>query len=394
MKYLNPCKSLAWTLGFFLTVIAGLLPAGAPGEAQAFTYLVGRNGAGKTFLLLDWAMHIAAGMPWQGRAVQRGPVLYVYGEGTMKRRVAAWRAAHRVPDGATVGVTFVPGVVNLLDERDVRAFLAEIQRGDHGPVPVLVILETFTRMTPGGKENDPETHSHVLASTGLLQRELGAAVVLSGHTPWATDQQRPRGHSMTPDGADAVYLLENPDNAGALRLSPQKNREDEWPLVITLKLTRQDASLVIDADRAAGAAGGPTSRGGKSAQTRETILHAMVDGATWGIAGLMAATGLAKDSVRNHLQALEAAGRVVVVIPTAKRGQPKGWRVAGDSAMGRSLIEREIAPSQSPNPDQATGFGDLATSGENRSIAESPNAGDGGRQVEGRGDADDAEVEA
>ncbi len=125
----------AWAIDAFLP-LGGLIE------------LVGRWGAGKSFLLLDWSMHIAAGMPWQGRKVQRGPVLYVFAEGSMKARVAAWRAAHGVADDNTIGVRFGAGVVNFLSDDAVGAFIGDINAERLGPSPVMIVFETLTRMTP------------------------------------------------------------------------------------------------------------------------------------------------------------------------------------------------------------------------------------------------------
>src|SRR2546422_8198989 len=42
-----------------------------------YTTLFRSSGGGKTFVSLDWALCIATGKPWRGRAVKRGPVVYV-----------------------------------------------------------------------------------------------------------------------------------------------------------------------------------------------------------------------------------------------------------------------------------------------------------------------------
>src|SRR4051794_39667006 len=55
-------------------LIDGLLPK------TGLTVLYGESGAGKTFVTLDLACHIAAGRPWRGMAVEQGVVVYVAAE--------------------------------------------------------------------------------------------------------------------------------------------------------------------------------------------------------------------------------------------------------------------------------------------------------------------------
>jgi ABC-type glutathione transport system ATPase component len=43
-----------------------------PGELHA---LVGPSGSGKSFVALDWALCVAAGIPWHGRETIQGKVL-------------------------------------------------------------------------------------------------------------------------------------------------------------------------------------------------------------------------------------------------------------------------------------------------------------------------------
>ncbi len=214
-------------------LIDGLLPKGG------LTLLVGRYGAGKSFLAIDWLMHLAAGRDWQGRTARPGPGLYVYAEGSMKRRVAAWRAAHGIRPDEGVGVVFVPSSVNLLDEGTVAWFLGQIT-----DPPAAIVFDTKTRMTPGGDENDSVTNGLLLASCGRIQAATGATVILVGHTPWDAEQQRPRGHSSLADAADAIYLLEN--QGGALTLTCQKLRDGEAPPKTYLTLVSQDGALVVE----------------------------------------------------------------------------------------------------------------------------------------------------
>ena len=59
----------------------------------------GPSGGGKTFVVLEWALRMAAGMTdWNGAKVSPGPVVYLAGEGHhgLRGRVAAWKQHYDV----------------------------------------------------------------------------------------------------------------------------------------------------------------------------------------------------------------------------------------------------------------------------------------------------------
>ena len=56
-------------------IIKGLL------YMDALGVLHGRTSQHKTFVMLDWAFHIAAGLPWFGRKTRQGVVVFVATEG-------------------------------------------------------------------------------------------------------------------------------------------------------------------------------------------------------------------------------------------------------------------------------------------------------------------------
>ena len=82
----------------------------------AMSVIYGESGCGKTFFALDRALHVAAGIPWRGREVDRGGVLYLALEGShgIRNRVAAFKAANCAGD-ADLPFAVVPVSVNLLD---------------------------------------------------------------------------------------------------------------------------------------------------------------------------------------------------------------------------------------------------------------------------------------
>ena len=90
-------------------LVDGLLPA------RGLAFLVGRFGAGKTFLALDLALHISNSMSlWHGHALRCVNVFYAYSEGLLKSRVAAWRK-YNDPEDWPPSITFGAGAINLLD---------------------------------------------------------------------------------------------------------------------------------------------------------------------------------------------------------------------------------------------------------------------------------------
>ena len=69
-------------------------------DRNCLSMLYGPSNAGKTFVALDIAMHIAAGKSWRGLRVNGGPVLYIAAEGGagIRNRLAAIK--HDRPDMA------------------------------------------------------------------------------------------------------------------------------------------------------------------------------------------------------------------------------------------------------------------------------------------------------
>jgi AAA domain-containing protein len=94
-------------------LVHGLLGAG---DASAF---YGVPGCGKSVLIKDMALHIAAGREWHGRAVQHGAVLYVALERKkpVERRAIAFRERHAITD---IPFALVGGVFDLQGQNQCR----------------------------------------------------------------------------------------------------------------------------------------------------------------------------------------------------------------------------------------------------------------------------------
>jgi RecA-family ATPase len=145
---------------------------------DSLAVIFGPSGGGKTFLACDLAWCVAGDLPWQGRNVHHGPVLYVLGEGRggIGQRARAWITAFGTDQPKAFQL--YPEAVNLLDPDQV-ATLAEWAAAYQ---PVLVVLDTLARSMPGGDENSARDMGVMIAGADTIRRASGACVLLIHHT--------------------------------------------------------------------------------------------------------------------------------------------------------------------------------------------------------------------
>lgn len=183
--------------------------------------LVGPSRSLKTFLALDWACRIAAGIPWEGKAVESGPVLYVAAEGGagIGSRYQAWLTAHNngepIPNMNFVLAPVVP--TNTADLLDVVGGL-----GDLGLKKMaLIVIDTVARCFEGD-ENSTADMSAFVASLDGLRRRTKATILVVHHTGW--DKSHQRGSSALFNGCDAVAMITR-DDLGTATLTCTKQKD-------------------------------------------------------------------------------------------------------------------------------------------------------------------------
>ena len=156
--------------------------------------LFGPQGTSKTFISLDWALHIVHGRRWFDKNVQSGRVVYVCGEGGGKvlgDRLDAWLKHHGVTDNTAVEdrlrITEFP--VPLLEVDAVDDLLRLIR--DDGDA-VLIIIDTLSANFGAGNENDQADMGRFCGAARRIRLETKAGVVVVHHTGHA-DRTRPQG---------------------------------------------------------------------------------------------------------------------------------------------------------------------------------------------------------
>lgn len=162
----------------------------------------GPSGSGKSFVILDMALAIARGVPYAGRKVKRGLVIYQAGEGGrgLKKRIRAYRQHHNIDAEADLPFVLLPAAVDLYaNDADVISLIKEIEAWSAQYKRVtkvdleLVVIDTLSAATPGANENASEDMSRVLARCARIAAVLGCHVMLVHHLNAAGS--KPRGHS-------------------------------------------------------------------------------------------------------------------------------------------------------------------------------------------------------
>ena len=200
--------------------VQGVLVEGSAGVVY------GESNSGKTFLLTDLALHVAAGLPWQGRRVEQGGVVYCAMEGGngFRNRVAAWRDAN---GSRELPFAAIPVSLNLLDpDADAPALIVAIKAAERriGQPVKLVVLDTLSRAMAGGNENDSADMGALVANVDRIRADTGACVVFVHHS--GKDAARgARGHSLLRAAIDTEIEVRVDEDSGARTATVVKQRD-------------------------------------------------------------------------------------------------------------------------------------------------------------------------
>jgi hypothetical protein len=232
--------------GPVLWMIKKILPARGMG------CLIGPPGAGKSFLLLSWAFHIAIGLPWNGFRTRRGRVLYIAAEGQdgMRNRVRALRQCGLDISGAQIefltrGIDFFGAECNELAQHFQ----------DIGKTFDFICVDTLHRVSGGGNENSAQDFGKILASAELLREKTGCGFLIFAHHPGWGDKTRVRGTSAMLAAWDCEWLMTREEKGAPYILSNTKTKdggitgEDNFEIKLkVVELLNADGSPMLDID--------------------------------------------------------------------------------------------------------------------------------------------------
>lgn len=216
---------------------------------EAMSVIYGPSNSGKTFFALDMAFHLAIGAEWRGRRVRQCSVLYLAAEGGrgVVNRIAALKHTHGICD---VPLALKRAGLDLLhDQADLQHIVDLIitVRDRNPDLPVLVVIDTLSRIMAGGDENSAADMTALIRNIDAIRATVKAHVALVHHSGKDTARGA-RGHSSLRAATDTEIEVgivgDDGDEHRAAMVTKQRDYQGGETFAFALK----SVSLGIDQD--------------------------------------------------------------------------------------------------------------------------------------------------
>ncbi len=289
-------------------VVQGFVPG------ESVVVLAGKEGVGKSYLLLELAVTLAGDKPWQGLAVHQGGVLLVDKE---NRPVRLRERFKKLAAKANLPITIV---TDMEFDLDADKFVQELSGLAIDAEARLIILDSLSDFLGDTDEN---SNSQMGAAAGRLRQvseATGASVIVIHHVAKSTSgtaQQTARGASALMGGVDVVCQIRRSDNSGILQIMQDKNRMGS-PVRFNTRMIFTDGSLRFERI-------GEVEHGLEPVQldATDSAITSELKGGEWHWSNevkvaVEAAANVTSKTVFNHIDKLTAAG-IVSVRPTDRQ---------------------------------------------------------------------------
>ena len=215
-------------------------------QDKALIMVHGPSGGGKTFVVLDWCLRMAASVPdWAGNRVRPGTVVYLAGEGHhgLRGRVAAWKVHNQAGplsmwlsrDGCDLNTP--GGYMRVVD--NIRALPKR---------PGLIVVDTLHRFLLGD-ENSAQDAKTMLDACGSLMAEFACSVLLVHHTGVSDEaQHRARGSSAWRGALDIEISIVPGKDGAPLQIVQRKSKDAEMAEPVYAELTSITIPGWVDED--------------------------------------------------------------------------------------------------------------------------------------------------
>jgi hypothetical protein len=218
-------------------LIDGLLDQGA------MSVVYGDSNAGKTFVVMDMAFHVGAGLPYAGMDVAQGLVVYVAAEGGqgIKKRV---KALHKAYPSVQPDFVLLASPVDLRNPKADTAPLCEAVRGLGRPV-ALMVIDTLSRAMAGGDENSSVDMGALVKHFDVIRKACAPAHLLIVHHTGKDKARGARGHSLLRAATDTEIEVAAPERGergekgsggvSTITVTKQRDMDGEWTRAFSLR---------------------------------------------------------------------------------------------------------------------------------------------------------------
>jgi len=205
----------------------------------------------KSFLGLDWMLHLAIGRTWNGHKVVEGgmKVLYLLGEGknNLYKRVAVWVQHHQLTEEelnrlrTNFFTTFVMPQVRV--PKNINTLINDMNNESFEPV--LLVFDTFARAFVGGDDNSSQETGEAMAQFDRL-RDRGHTILFIHHT--IKKGKIYRGSLNLEAAVDTAFSVVRDKEHEELSLfnSKQKDNEEITPMKMGWKKIFLDLDQKLD----------------------------------------------------------------------------------------------------------------------------------------------------
>ncbi len=196
--------------------------------ARGLAVVYGPPSCGKSFLVLDAVLHIAAGIEYVGQAVRQLRVVYIVaeGQGSFGSRVKAAGKALGLPRDARFHLIAVAPDLGRANG-DAARLIEEVKAQLRDKTPSVVVIDTLSQTMCGADENGPGMGAFIV-NAGVIAEALDCLVIAVHHT--GKDEARGmRGWSGLHGAADAEWeVAKGEDGRHTVCVPKMKDGQDGW----------------------------------------------------------------------------------------------------------------------------------------------------------------------
>lgn len=215
-----------------------IIPAGKHGIIR------GRDASFKSFLALDFCLHIATAMDWQGRATSQGRVMYLAGEGVTSfgDRIDSWTETHGdLDEDEQADILIRNGTVDLHGAGPAfDRLLAKVAEWK----PRILVADTLQRSAGAGDQNSASDMAVLRERMAQLQQAAGGdcTTVFVAHTTKGDGDTR--GSSSIEDDSDFVLHCTRSEMKLTMGVKKEKDAPDDYDIELAARVVGKSLAIV------------------------------------------------------------------------------------------------------------------------------------------------------